>query len=169
MRVARAPGPAAGAGTSRRGRRRPPPGHHRTATAADRGFVTAEAALCVLTLVPLLGMLLWAVRVSVDQVRCVDAAREGARAAARTEELGTVREVVRSVAPDGARLELRQDGELVRVRVEARSFGLGRLSVTVRGESVAFVEPGDASPPDGAGAPEGAGPGASPHPVGGAR
>lgn len=97
-------------------------------------------------MVPLLGLLFWAVTVSVDQIRCVDAAREGARAAARAEEPATVRELVRSVAPNGARLELRPDGDLIRVRVEARTFGLGRLAVTVTGEAATLVETEGSSP-----------------------
>lgn len=137
-----------------RGRLRAPPD---PAAAADRGFVTVEAAVCVLTLVPLLGLLLWAVTVSVDRVKCVDAAREGARAAARDEEPRTVREVVRSVAPGGARMKLWQDGGVTRVRVEARSFGLGGLSVTVRAESAALTETrGD--PPAGGADPRGSPP-----------
>ena len=61
------------------------------------------------------------------QIRCVDAARAGARAAARSEPEAQVLAVARSAAPDRARVDLERAGELWRVRVDAPAPGLGPL------------------------------------------
>jgi hypothetical protein len=70
-------------------------------------------------------------------IRCVDAAREAARLAARGDDgSGSAR----AIAPDGAVVQLRRDGELVVATVTARSAFL--LGVTVAARAVAVVEPG---------------------------
>ncbi|GAA2430110.1 TadE family type IV pilus minor pilin [Streptomyces macrosporus] len=112
------------------------------AGARERGHVTAETAVVVPSLVALLGMLLWGVTAMVAQVRCVDAAGAGARAAARDEPPERIRQAVRAVAPRGAGVEMAREGELVRVRVTARAAGPGPLDVEVEAEAVARVEPG---------------------------
>jgi hypothetical protein len=73
------------------------------------------------------------------QVRCVDAAREAARLAARGDD-GWASDAARSIAPDGAAVQLRRDGELVVATVTARSALLP--GVTVAAEAVAAAEPG---------------------------
>jgi hypothetical protein len=73
------------------------------------------------------------------QVRCVDAAREAARLAARGDD-GSAAVAAHRVAPDGAVVELRRDGELVVATVTARSPLLP--GVTVAAEAVAAAEPG---------------------------
>ena len=70
------------------------------------------------------------------QVRCVDAAREAARLAARGDESS---DAARGVAPAGAVVEVRQDGRWVIARVSARSPLLPGLNVAA--EAVAVVEP----------------------------
>jgi hypothetical protein len=72
------------------------------------------------------------------QVRCVDAAREAARLAARGD--GSASDAARGIAPDGAAVQLRHDGELVVATVTARSVLLP--GITVAAEAVAAVEPG---------------------------
>jgi hypothetical protein len=72
------------------------------------------------------------------QVRCVDAAREAARLAARGDD-GSASEAARSIGPDGAVLQLRRDGELVVARVAVRSALLPGL--TIAAEGVSAVEP----------------------------
>jgi hypothetical protein len=72
------------------------------------------------------------------QVRCVDAAREAARLAARGDD-GSASEAARSIAPAGAVLQLRRDGELVVARVAVRSALLPGL--TIAAEGVSAVEP----------------------------
>ncbi|MER7398998.1 TadE family type IV pilus minor pilin, partial [Streptomyces sp. NPDC000151] len=46
----------------------------------------------------------------------------------------------RAAAPRGARVALRREGDLVRVRVEAAAPALGPLAMTLRGEAVALAE-----------------------------
>ncbi|MGV0744208.1 TadE family type IV pilus minor pilin [Mycolicibacterium sp. XJ870] len=72
------------------------------------------------------------------QVRCVDAAREAARLAARG-DAGSATEVARRIAPRAAVVEIRRDGALVvaRVSVPAALPGL-----TVSAEAAAAPEPG---------------------------
>ncbi|MEU2790576.1 TadE family type IV pilus minor pilin [Streptomyces sp. NPDC007100] len=106
----------------------------------DAGYVTAEAALVIPVLVLITGMLLWGVMVACAQIQCEDAARAGARAAARSETPGAVGVVARSAAPRGARVALTRDGDLVRVRVDAASPGVGPLTVGLRGEAAALAE-----------------------------
>lgn len=107
----------------------------------DRGYVTVEAALAVPALVLLLGMLLWGLGAVGVQLRCADAARAGARAAARGEAAATVREVAEAAAPEGAVVRVVRDGPLLRVRIEARTLGPGPLAVRVAREAVARAEP----------------------------
>jgi len=58
-----------------------PPG----SVTADRGAVTVEAALALSTLVVFLALALGALAAVTESIRCVDAARELARLAARGE------------------------------------------------------------------------------------
>jgi hypothetical protein len=73
------------------------------------------------------------------QVRCVDAAREAARLAARGDD-GSASDAARNIAPDGAAVQLRRDGEFVVATVTARTVLLP--GVTVAAEAVAAVELG---------------------------
>ncbi|MYV51457.1 hypothetical protein GT042_02815, partial [Streptomyces sp. SID3212] len=82
---------ATGRGSSATGRRRSATGPGRCVTgrrrfmAGDRGSVTVEAAMAVPALVAFTLALVWALTAASAQIRCVDAARAGARAAARSE------------------------------------------------------------------------------------
>ena len=73
------------------------------------------------------------------QVRCVDAAREAARLAARGDDR-SASDAAHRIAPHGSALQLRRDGALVVARVTARSVLLPGL--TVAAEAVAAAEPG---------------------------
>jgi len=73
------------------------------------------------------------------QVRCVDAAREAARLAARGDDR-SASEVAHAVGPAGAGLELRRSSGRVVARVAARSPLLP--GITIAAEAVAAVEPG---------------------------
>ncbi|NLU67884.1 TadE family type IV pilus minor pilin [Streptomyces sp. HNM0574] len=106
----------------------------------DGGYVTAEAAVVIPSLVLLLGALLWGATASVAYIQCVDAARAGARAAARGETAEAVRTAVGDTAPEGARVERIREGDLLRVRVRARTPGPGPLVVELRADAVAFAE-----------------------------
>jgi hypothetical protein len=97
-----------------------------------------EAALCVVTLVAVLVLCLAGITAVSMQVRCIDAAREAARLAARGDERSAV-SAARGIAPGGAGVQLRRDGEFVVATVTARSSLLPRLGISASG--VSAVEP----------------------------
>ncbi len=104
------------------------------------GMVTAETAVTLPVLV-LFGMaLVWALMATAAQVQCVDAARAGARAAARQDSPEAVLAVARRAAPGGARVTVGRSGDMVRVRVVAHPPGAGALPFEVRHEAVALAE-----------------------------
>jgi hypothetical protein len=107
----------------------------------DRGSVTAELAACMPVVVLLLLAGLTGLDAVVTKLRCVDAAREGARAAARGES--GVSAAMR-VAPDGATVSVRVDADTVRVaiRVTTRPLGAHLPGIAVDAEAVAAMEPG---------------------------
>ncbi len=73
------------------------------------------------------------------QVRCIDAAREAARLAARGDETSAVA-AAHGIGPAGATLQLRRDGGFVVATVSGRSRLLP--GVTIRADAVAAAEPG---------------------------
>ncbi len=87
-----------------------------------------------------------AVTAVLTQLRCVDAAREAARAAARGES-GVA--AGRRVAPEGASVAVTEAGGTVRAEVRTRIHPLGgRLpGLEVDATAVAAVEPGLAATP----------------------
>ncbi|MGP4047137.1 TadE family type IV pilus minor pilin [Streptomyces sp. 2A115] len=119
----------------------PAPGRSPDLTVArDRGFVTAEAAVVLPVLVVFTMALVWALMAAYAQIQCVDAARAGARAAARQDPPGAVMSAVRQSAPSGARVTVRREGDLVRVRVEAEPPGPHALALDLDSEAVALAE-----------------------------
>jgi hypothetical protein len=70
------------------------------------------------------------------QVRCVDAAREAARLAARGDERSAAAAAVR-IAPAGARVDLRRDGEYLVATVVAHSKLLPTINIVAKAVSVA--------------------------------
>ena len=94
----------------------------------DAGYITAETATVLPALVFFLAVLVWGLMASAAQIQCVDAARAGARAAARSEPEGQVLAAARQAAPRGARVRSFRDGEFVRVEVTAQALGPGRLA-----------------------------------------
>lgn len=111
----------------------------------ERGMVTAETAVVLPVLLLVLAGAVSAVTVVGAQLRCVDAAREAVRAAARGEEPAEVVALARAAAPDGARVTVSGgDGDDVAVTVSAvvAPLGLGALSVEVEAGAVAEREPG---------------------------
>ena len=86
----------------------------------EGGAATAELAVALPTLVLVLAVALAAVDLGVAQVRCVDAARLGARLLARGEPAASTLVEVRAAAPEGARV--------------TTAFGQGRVTVVVAGD-----------------------------------
>jgi Flp pilus assembly protein TadG len=105
-------------------------------------MVTAETAVVLPVLLLVLAGAVAAVTVVGAQLRCVDAAREGVRAAARGDDVATARAL--QAAPDGMTAVVTRDGEHVRVVVSGRVPVLGPvpLDVEVSAEAVARLEPG---------------------------
>jgi hypothetical protein len=97
-----------------------------------------EAAFGVAVLVVVLMLCLAGIAAVSMQVRCIDAAREAARLAARGDERSAIA-VARGVAPDGAVVQLRRDGGFVVATVVARSNLLPALHIAATG--VSAVEP----------------------------
>jgi Flp pilus assembly protein TadG len=90
-------------------------------------MATAELAVVLPALVLVIAAGLTTVSVILAQVRCVDAAREAARAAARGEAPDVVRSAAVRAAPGAARVEVASAGEEVRVTVSARAGRVGGL------------------------------------------
>ena len=97
-----------------------------------------EAAFGVATLVTVLMLCLAGITAVSMQVRCIDAAREAARLAARGDERSAV-VAARGVAPAGAVVQLRRDGGFVVATVTARPTLLRALHVTAT--AAAALEP----------------------------
>ncbi|WP_374987126.1 TadE family type IV pilus minor pilin [Streptomyces fradiae] len=84
--------------------------------------------------------LLWGLVAAAAQIQCVDAARAGARAVARSEPEAAAVEAAREAAPAGARVAVERTGDLWRVRVEAPAPGPGAWTPTLRAEAAALAE-----------------------------
>ncbi|MFE0729493.1 TadE family type IV pilus minor pilin [Streptomyces antibioticus] len=117
---------------------------------SDRGFVTAESAVVLPVLVAFTLALVWGLLVVAAQLQCVDAARAGARAAARQDPPEAVVALAREAAPRGASVTVSREGAQVRVVVVAQPAVLRGLPFEVREEAVAVAE--DAGVTDGASA-----------------
>ena len=115
----------------------------RTTAGRDHGAVTVEAALALCTLAVFLAVAVGAIAAAGGSIRCVDAARELARLAARG-EADRGRTVAAELAPSGARLALRAEGDLVVAEVTADV--LHPLPVRIGSRAVAALEPGAAPP-----------------------
>jgi uncharacterized protein with LGFP repeats len=116
--------------------------------------VTAEFAVALPAIVAVLAVALSAVAAAMAEVRCVDAARAGARAAARGETPAAALAAARGAAPAGATVVVRRQGAEVVVQVRGRvsllgPIGGGHVAVPVGAVERAPFEPGldgDASP-----------------------
>ncbi|MGW7256096.1 TadE family type IV pilus minor pilin [Streptomyces sp. NPDC054834] len=120
--------------------------------------MTAEAAVVLPVLVAFTMTLVWGLFVMAAQLQCVDAARTGARAAARQDAPDAVVAVTREAAPDGAKITVAREGEQVRVTVVAKPPVLTGLPFEVREEAVAAAEETVGAGPPAAPAGAGAGP-----------
>ncbi|MUL79722.1 TadE family type IV pilus minor pilin [Mycolicibacterium sp. CBMA 226] len=105
----------------------------------DRGGVTVEAAFAIAALITVAVLGVGGLAAVSMQVRCVDAAREAVRLAARGDERAAV-ESARRTGPDGASVEVQRDGARIVARVRAPAPLLP--GVMVEAEAVAVPEPG---------------------------
>lgn len=95
-----------------------------------------EAALGIAALVVVLVLCLASVSAVSMQVRCVDAAREAARLAARGDERSAVA-AARRLAPGGARVNLHRDGDFLVATVVAHSKLLPTIDIAAKAVSAA--------------------------------
>ena len=84
--------------------------------------------------------LVWGLLAVAAQIQCVDAARAGARAAARQDPPDAVVRLTHQPPPRGATVGVAREGERVRVTVVARPPVLEGLPFEVREEAVAAAE-----------------------------
>ena len=107
-------------------------------------MVTAETAVVLPVLLLVLAAAVSALVVVSTQLRCVDAAREGARAAARGEPAAVVRQVAGRAGPEGATTTIAEtDGGItVTVRAAVRPLGPLVFHATVSASAFALREPG---------------------------
>ena len=112
-------------------------------------MVTAETAVVLPVLLFVLAAAVAAVVVVGAQLRCVDAAREAARAAARGDPAAQVQEIARRAAPPGATTSVGTSGDQVSVTVTApvRPLGPVLLRVHVHASATAELEPGAGEAP----------------------
>lgn len=121
-------------------------GTRRTARTTDgeRGTVTVEVALVLPAVVMVLLVCCTLAAAVLGQVRCADAARAAARAAAIGEPAAVVVAVARDLAGDGAQVTVDEDGQWVEVVVTRplASALPGTGGLRARGSARAWVEPG---------------------------
>ena len=97
-----------------------------------------EAAFAIAALVVVLMLCVGGLGAVSAQIRCVDAAREAARLAARGDD-SVAADVARRIAPDGASVHLRRDGSIVVAQV---SVSVALPGLTVSSQAAAAMEPG---------------------------
>jgi hypothetical protein len=108
-------------------------------------MATAEIAVALPSLVLITAMALWGVRAASIQLACTDAARTGARAAARGESLTAVRELVERAVPKEATIQVHRDEATVSVDISApvtSAAAIGLPAVIVHAHAAAETEPG---------------------------
>ncbi len=98
--------------------------------------MTAELALALPTLMLIIGVGIWVQSVVALQARCQDAARAGARAAARGDPDAAIRSAIGAALPAGAQLSIRRSGSQVTVSVRAAPAVPGVLASLVSAPSV---------------------------------
>jgi len=85
----------------------------------DRGAVTAEVAMAIPVLLATMVLGLWMAGLVIANIRCIDAARDVARAIARGEPPRTAEQLGTRTAPAGATVTITQDGPDIHVAVTA--------------------------------------------------
>lgn len=109
----------------------------------DTGMVTAETAVIAPFGVVFSLLLAWIVSLGYTQVQLIDAAREGARAAAQGNTIATVAAQVKRAAPSGSTVKVQKESAAVRVSVSlTKSFPLlaGALTHKLTADSISALE-----------------------------
>lgn len=90
-------------------------------------MVTVELAVAIPAVVLVLAFCLSGITAVSAQVRCIDAARAGARALARGDDPEAVRALMADAAPPGAEFDIERTGDSVTVTVTVTAGGFGGL------------------------------------------
>ncbi len=118
-----------------------PLGRPRRAPDRDSGAVTVEAAIALGAFVAVLALALGAVCAAIDQLRCIDAAREAARLVARGEP-DRARAVAAEIAPASADVGIILRGDTIQVDVRAVPVNGLLPGLQLHGAAYAIAEPG---------------------------
>jgi Flp pilus assembly protein TadG len=116
-------------------------GRHRRRKPNDRGTVTVETAIGLAAFLLVLAQAVNGLAAAVDQIRCVDAAREAARLVARGEP-EEAREAAERIAPQNAAVVIDINGEHIQVEVSAASSGGLLPDIRLHAQAFAVREPG---------------------------
>lgn len=117
---------------NRKGRRKP----------NDRGAATVESAVALMAFVMFLGLTLYGMAAAIDQLRCVDAAREAARLTARGEPEEGKKAAAR-IAPANAEITINTKGEHIEVNIRASPASGLLPGIRLHAEAFAVREPED--------------------------
>ena len=112
----------------------------------ESGAVTAETAVALPLIAIFTLSMAWLVSIGITDVRAIDAARETARAAARSDGAGEAASLGRRVAPAGSSISVSRSGGAVVARVSSPVTGPAGLfgrwaSFRVTARAVAAEEP----------------------------
>lgn len=115
------------------------------ASEAERGYVTAETALVLPSLVGIGLALTVVVAAAADRIRCADAAWEAARLVARGEPEAEAAASAERLAPGAATIRFFPGGGAVTARVSMRLSPIGRLlpALTIAASARIACEEGD--------------------------
>jgi hypothetical protein len=119
-------------GRTRPGRRKP---------GRDSGAVTVEAAIALGAFIAVLALALGAISAAIDQLRCIDAAREAARLVARGEP-DRARAAATHIAPTSADVVITVRGDTIQVDVRASPVNGLLPGLQLHGAAYAIAEPG---------------------------
>lgn len=86
---------------------------------SEHGAVTAELAILLPAVLALFFVALWAVGAVITNIRCIDAARDTARAAARGEPPASAERIGQRSAPSNASITIARSGNDITVEVTA--------------------------------------------------
>lgn len=116
-------------------------GRHSPATPDDRGMVTAELAMAVMSVTFVLLGCLAGVGELVVRVRALDAAEVAVRLAARGESMSVVTDAARTHAPAGSTVSTSASASGTTVRVSVTSPGVSLGVIRLPAVHVAAVGP----------------------------
>jgi Flp pilus assembly protein TadG len=100
-------------------------------------MVTAETAVVLPVLLVVVAAAVWLIACVAAELRCVDAAWVGARAAARGDPVAAASAAAARVAPRGAQVQVMRSGDGVTVVVRAVVRPFGRALAALPGTPVA--------------------------------